>query len=99
MPTQPTTGDQMPDPLHAPPGLIVFVREQVLMQGRTFHKSNTKVVPFVQITERFNRWTPIGQPRWIAECPECPGAEVVPAEGEFECGSCGATAEVDWSKT
>jgi hypothetical protein len=44
-----------------------------------------------------NRFTPKGQPRWMADCPRpCGGAEVVSPDSPFLCGSCGATCAVVW---
>lgn len=34
--------------------------------------------------------------RWLADCPECYGAERVHPDHKFLCGSCGAFASVEW---
>lgn len=57
---------------------------------------DTKVVPQLQ-PGRPNMFLPRGEPRWVAACPACPGAEVVPEQGLFVCGSCGVQAPVDRS--
>lgn len=85
------------EPLTQPPGLRDRVNEEIWKRGLNRHPAQVKVVPFSKIQTHPNPWIPKGSQVWVARCPECPGAEVVPAEGTFLCGSCGAEAEVDWS--
>lgn len=83
----------------APETLMARVNEEVWKKGLNRHKTPTKVVPVLRTQTLPNPWIPRGCEVWVARCPECPGAEVAPAEGPFLCGSCGAEAEVDWSRT
>lgn len=87
------------EPLTQPPGLKDRVAEEVWKRGLSRRPARAKVKPFVRVQTLPNPWIPKGSEVWVARCPECPGAEVVPAEGPFTCGSCGAEAEVDWSST
>lgn len=86
------------EPMTAPARLIARVNEEVWKRGLTRRPARAKVTPFPRTQTMPNPWIPRGSEVWIARCPECPGAEVVPAEGPFVCGSCGAEAEVDWSE-
>lgn len=87
------------EPLTAPASLQARVKEEVFKRGLNRHPANVKVKPFVRVQTMPNPWIPKGSQVWVARCPECPGAEVVPAEGSMVCGSCGAESEVDWSNT
>ena len=84
--------------LTAPEGLTAHIRHQLTAKGVNTRRSILVVTPFIQVNPHPNRWTPRGQRRWVAHCPECPGAEVVPAAGLFVCGSCGCEATVDWTE-
>lgn len=81
----------------APPELILKVRASMPVKGVRPHRVAATVVPYIQVNPHPNKHTPRGEPRWIARCPECPGCEVVGID-LFECGSCGAVAQVAWDE-
>lgn len=77
---------------------MVRVNEEVYKKGLRRKPSTFTVTPFLKVQTMPNPWIPRGSQVWVAYCPasDCGGAEVVPAEGLFLCGSCGTEAEVDW---
>lgn len=83
-------------PETAPAALQAEIVRTLAKRGVPRRNVNKKVVPELQ-PPRPNMFLPRGADRWVAVCPECPGAEVVPAEGPFICGSCGVHAPVDRS--
>lgn len=81
--------------LLAPPQLRQVVMRQLVQSGRRPRPTGQTVSPRRE-PGRPNAVLDKRSERWVADCPECPGAEVVPAVGPFVCGSCGAQCKVDW---
>lgn len=81
--------------LLAPPNLRQVVMRHLMSSGKRPRPSKTSVSPRRE-PGRPNAVLDKRSERWVADCPECPGAEVVPAVGPFLCGSCGVQARVDW---
>lgn len=83
-------------PETAPAALQAQIARSLKSRGVARRDVSKKVTPTLQPPRR-NKFLPRGADRWVAACPECPGAEVVPETGLFLCGSCGVQAPVDRS--
>lgn len=81
--------------LLAPPELRRVVMRQLVGKGLRPRPTGMSVSPRRGLG-RANAVLDRRTERWVASCPECPGAEVVPAVGPWLCGSCGAQCKVDW---